>query len=460
MAYRDDAILHHTKFQAVYVLFMLICMLAWRRCGVFFLGHKRMQKVQASEYAALYIFFLWLLIDSTRRAVVRMHQIATLDDETLTLQFALVLSGTNLNVAKVVEEMSLSKLPSLKWASLLSPVPVFLTLVISAWDTWRHVNTMMKHSPKGRKGPMQAHDRAVQIIALPTAFALMSLSAVSRVWDVMCNSFSDDFANLDGWEERREVNFKFYKAHYQIADLYEAWALFQFGKLALEVIERKYRSMAIMEEGEDPLGPDRELQGSLMKLATDMHESVQKLTMQGIWAFVAVCGIESLYGVGTPMLQIFAVQLGMEEHHFVKPVLAAMRSGDTKVHYIFAGMGLVASSAAIGNIIQVERVLHGALEDFKPFWKFWGTKVLVSFAFLQQILVMMPVPPFNDMSETHCRLFYSVALCYECFFVSLLHLHAWRPDEAWYYNDEPFLPLRHMLGVPIGRAMSDHSDDL
>merc|ERR1712048_673188 len=96
--------------------------------------------------------------------------------------------------------------------------------------------------------------------------------------------------------------------------------------------------------------------------------------------------------------------------------------------------GLVASSAAIGNIIQVERVLHHELQEFKPFLKFWGTKILVSFAFIQEILVVLPIPPFSTMSDVHSKLFYSTALCYECFFVSLLHMHAWSPFESWYHE--------------------------
>ncbi|CAK0884020.1 unnamed protein product [Prorocentrum cordatum] len=54
---------------------------------------------------------------------------------------------------------------------------------------------------------------------------------------------------------------------------------------------------------------------------------------------------------------------------------------------------------------------------------------------MQEILVMLPIPPFSGMSDMHSRLFYSTALCYECLLVSLLHLHAWRPDEVWYGDD-------------------------
>ena len=207
--------------------------------------------------------------------------------------------------------------------------------------------------------------------------------------------------------------------------------------------------MTIVEMGEDPFGPERDLQGDLVKLATGMHWSVQKLTMQGIWSFVTVCILESLYGIMNPMIQLLLAHMRLDQHKYIYPVLQAMEHGETKVHYMFIGMGLVASSAAIGNIMQVEKVLHRELEEFRPFWKFWGTKVLVSFAFLQQILVRLPIPPFSTMSEAHAKLFYSTALCYECLLVSLLHLHAWNPHELWYNEDGS--PLRVELVEQLGR---------
>merc|ERR1712100_923583 len=104
------------------------------------------------------------------------------------------------------------------------------TWAICVWDTARHIRVMWWNRGKTYNSK-KWHDRAVQIIALPTAFALMAFSAVARMYDMMCNSFSDDVARLPTWAERKRVASKFYEAHYQIADLYEAWALFHFGKL-------------------------------------------------------------------------------------------------------------------------------------------------------------------------------------------------------------------------------------
>merc|ERR1740121_1496156 len=62
---------------------------------------------------------------------------------------------------------------------------------------------------------------------------------------------------------------------------------------------------------------------------------------------------------------------------------------EAKADCFFYGAGFVASFAAIGNIMQVERGFHGSLEEFRPCMKFWGTKVLVSIAFLQDLFLMM-----------------------------------------------------------------------
>merc|ERR1712039_893075 len=80
-------------------------------------------------------------------------------------------------------------------------------------------------------------------------------------------------------------------------------------------------------------------------------------------------------------------------------------------HFFFQGAGFVASFAAIGNIVEIERGFHNHLSDFKPFMKFWGTKVIVSIAFLQSTALAL-TPPFIDWSDTRKNLFYASLLCF------------------------------------------------
>merc|ERR1719324_220311 len=120
---------------------------------------------------------------------------------------------------------------------------------------------------------------------------------------------------------------------------------------------------------------------------------------------------------------------------FPELIEAASRN-KTKVRFFFLGTGCVASTAAICNILQIERTFHYELLHFKPFWKFWGTKVLVSIAFLQSMLFLLPIPPFRYMSNVQANLTYSTLLCYECLGISLVHLYAWKADEQWYKDDD------------------------
>eukprot|EP00929_Paragymnodinium_shiwhaense_P065186 TRINITY_DN32709_c0_g1_i1.p4 TRINITY_DN32709_c0_g1~~TRINITY_DN32709_c0_g1_i1.p4 ORF type:complete len:126 (+),score=20.45 TRINITY_DN32709_c0_g1_i1:1183-1560(+) len=82
--------------------------------------------------------------------------------------------------------------------------------------------------------------------------------------------------------------------------------------------------------------------------------------------------------------------------------------------------------------MQVETAFHNFLHTFKPFWKFWGTKCLVSMAFLQELIFYMP--PFSDLSKTKQHLMYASLLCHECFLVSLLHCYAWTVKEPWLFD--------------------------
>ena len=88
------------------------------------------------------------------------------------------------------------------------------------------------------------------------------------------------------------------------------------------------------------------------------------------------------------------------------------------------GAGLVASSAAISNVITVEHSLETYLHDFRPSAKFWSAKVLVSIAFLQQtilsILSHFLGAGFTDLQQ---NLLYSSLICYEVLLVSFFHMY-------------------------------------
>ncbi|CAK0827305.1 unnamed protein product [Prorocentrum cordatum] len=175
-----------------------------------------------------------------------------------------------------------------------------------------------------------------------------------------------------------------------------------------------------------------------------MHISVSNLAMLGIWSFVISCACSSCWVLAAVLLEE-AAGAGSELGQMI-------RSGSENVRFFASGMGCVASSVAICNMIKIERTFHIELANFGPFLKFWGTKILVSIAFLQTIVFMIPVPPFKDMTIVQANVTYSTLICYECLVIALLHMHAWKCDEAWYrYSDDQESPGKlpeEGLGLP------------
>jgi hypothetical protein len=242
----------------------------------------------------------------------------------------------------------------------------------------------------------------------------------------MSNFFGEPGEKEESFEDRRGHAMEIYEADYQVADLYEAWALHHFAVMAMQVLSRSFETGGSMLEG-SAAALDRSSPVYLAWAGTlkGLHRSVRNLTMQGIWSFVITCACASIFGLTSPLLEeLFEEQFPVLIH----PV----KNNQSKVRFFFLGTGCVSSTAAICNILQIERTFHYELLHFKPFLKFWGTKVLVSIAFLQSLLFMLPIPPFRDMSNVQANLTYSTLLCYECLGISLLHMYAWTADEEWY----------------------------
>lgn len=322
----------------------------------------------------------------------------------------------------MIEAVSLRQYPLVRWTSILAPLPVLATWVICGWDTWTHARIIWS-----RTGSTEAHDLAIQIIALPMVYSLLSLSAVVRMWKIMSNFFGE--SSEDDWNTRRDRALEIYEADYQVADLYEAWALHHFAVLAMRVLRRAFSNEgAYLERASTGLDTTSPVYAAWAGTLRRLHRSVHGLTMQGIWSFVIVCAVQSIFGLTMPLLEeAFEAQF--------PEFIQSMDRSKVKIRFFFFGMGCVASTAAICNILQIERAFHYELMHFKPFWKFWGTKVLVSIAFLQSLLFMLPIPPFRYMSTVQANLTYSTLLCYECLGISLLHMYAWRASEGW-YNEE------------------------
>lgn len=295
--------------------------------------------------------------------------------------------------------------------SLLSPAALALTFLVTVYNTCRHVRQLARCGGGLNGNP--GVDSTLMIIALPMIACMMAYRSVSRMWMICANSKVgslwgvEDFQGRRTWLARLAVCQSYYTTNYMVSDVYESWALLHFANLALMVIAAERRKRGLAESHR-------------------FYQSLTSLTNQGIYLFNLTCALEAAYYLLTTSAEAF----------FAGPAVLAfvikVHSIREQVEYFFLGMGTIASSAAIGNVVTVEITFEELLEDFRPSAKFWSTKILVSIAFMQSLLLY--VPPLSYLSVTEKDLFYSSALCLECFGVSLLHLVAWVPGESWSPN--------------------------
>mmetsp|Transcript_68649 Transcript_68649/g.147051 ORF Transcript_68649/g.147051 Transcript_68649/m.147051 type:complete len:465 (-) Transcript_68649:39-1433(-) len=310
------------------------------------------------------------------------------------------------------------------------------------------------------------HDRAVQIIALPAVFGVMAVASMVPVYELVtgytdpnmlinplgldarpgvagmtgsmgvvhysnASSFvaSNPLAYTAQFEELKQLAFWRYETCFYVADLFEAWALYQFGILALELIgdsiAKKQKTFSSLAEGEVQVT-------AAMEDLVASHVAMTNLTWLGTSIFVLVCVVQtacSLY-----------------------PYLAGTVEGQAHIMQHFQVAGFVASGAAIYNLLIVERAFHRHLEPASPLLKFLSVKILVSLSFFQRGLILVlqgcerllpevmrdivkRVPLVGDivnLTEVQMHLFYPSLILVECLLASVMHVWAWRSDEAWY----------------------------
>jgi len=345
------------------------------------------------------------------------------------------------------DNASLLGYDGLRLFSFTAPLVAILTWAVSAKHTVEHLRHLafipLVNKPLADQSDEEIasqairdkHDRTIQIIALPLVYGVMSYMSVLRMWEVCGHATAGIVSSgANGtYLERVEVISEMYETNFMVADMYEAWALFQFASLALSVVRAKHeehndwgQATKDLAVGEKFVKRSTKLQkgwNELLTIQKHLEDSLGLMTVQGIYAFILTCFAQSIYYLTLGTIAYLALYPDLTK---------ALNEGATKaaVHYGFLGAGLISSSAAIGNIVVVEQGFHDELHSFKPMAKFWATKVLVSLAFLQSMVLWLP--PFRNWSVIRQNLLYASLLCFECFLVALVHQFAWGPDEGWY----------------------------
>jgi len=394
-SYIDPSLILYAAF---FVLFIMRGVCGWKCCGMRF---------EYTNYCSLLYF---IVIGLCMHAIVRFLFIAFEDHYRSDIFYQ-------------HPDANIDQVHWLRWFIWGCPFALILSIVLCVSQTRSHIEQIFKDKA------VLSHDRAIQIIAIPAVFGTMMLNGIVPVYKLVAS------ADHSHWEVDRPAALQRFDSCFFVADLYEAWALYQFGMLTLEQVNaslhrRNTRNSQSSSSGASALLLNEEL------LMT--HGAVAQLMWMGVFMFIIVCMAQAGYAL---ILQIAG---GDHEDSLVEQ---------------FEIAGLIVSGAAIFNVYVVESTFHKHLENYRPRLKFISVKILVSLAFFQRGTIIAcqtvnswqptaiqgivrRVPAFGDilnMSSVQMALFYPALLIYECLISAMLHSWAWNSDETWYDENEALM---------------------
>jgi len=237
------------------------------------------------------------------------------------------------------------------------------------------------------------------------------------------------------WEERHVFLSQVYDSNFMVGDIYETVALVTFGNVIMTVLEtnlfKHVDEHIAVANAVRCHAPDADLEAFIRRVVCQLSISLKSTTVFGVKLFSYTCFVQGTYQLLVTTMgyygffdQLFGhdlKRLGFFESPRVKNAAAAA----------FTGAGIVASTAAITNIMMIERTYEHVLENFQPNLKFWCTKILVTLSCLQSAFLGV-VPPFTSWSKTRVQLLYASTLTFECFLISIVNIYAWNPNQSWY----------------------------
>jgi len=327
-----------------------------------------------------------------------------------------------------------------------APFAAVITFAMAFIQTGQHVRELRRGSGVSK------HDRTVQIIALPAVFGCMAMNALATSFEaaskfprgaehsslIQASVFSP-FLNTTS-PAREESNQKqFYLAQtetfFHVGDIYEAWALFQFCKMTMEMLKVSLHNISQSKSVED--GERQDLAKGLLKA----HGAFESITWVGVAMFLVVTVAQA----GWSLYLLFFTDTDSNWLGYNSQM------GD------FFAAGLVASMAAIYNVHTVEMEFHDFFEGYGPLLKFLTVKLLLSLAYFQKSAVSVlqavnntlpnlmqgmiaKIPLINDLinfDDNEFYVFYSSLVLYECIVAVLLHYFAWPADESFYSDELP-----------------------
>jgi len=231
-----------------------------------------------------------------------------------------------------------------------------------------------------------------------------------------------------------------------VADLYEAYALYQFSKAVLLIIKRRFDNEArefqeifqsgMAELGQDasalPRGPSgRRLELSLhSNSGADLLNSIQKLSLIGVMVFVFTYFVKSSFVLTVSSLStIFHAESSICDAPKNRALITFCNIGG----YI-DGAALFASTLAITNLIVVEQHMKAVLHVFGAVPKFFAVKLLLSMSYIQEFLVGF----FFQMcsySNAQQALAFGSLTCLEVLPVAFFVFYAWGPKPGDWHDE-------------------------
>eukprot|EP00747_Dinoflagellata_sp_TGD_P162574 gnl/TRDRNA2_/TRDRNA2_180305_c0_seq1.p1 gnl/TRDRNA2_/TRDRNA2_180305_c0~~gnl/TRDRNA2_/TRDRNA2_180305_c0_seq1.p1 ORF type:complete len:432 (+),score=70.96 gnl/TRDRNA2_/TRDRNA2_180305_c0_seq1:90-1385(+) len=330
-----------------------------------------------------------------------------------------------------------------KWLQIvlyIAPIWMILTFGMCFFQTQRHVKEI--HAGHAAL----KHDRAIQVIMLPAVYSVMAMNSLGWLYEL--STLEPKSQDEKVFDHKQHMALARYETSIFVGDLYEAWALYQFGKLTLDLIQASINRQFSSE--------DCELQGPAKEFVLSIT-AVTSLTWLGTWLFLVVACLQAGFS-----LYLWVFTEPEKDWH-------SYHSQMQQFHHA----GLVASLAAVYNCHIVERTFHHLLDGYMPFLKFLSVKLLVSLAFLQREILWLlqglqavlpgpmatftrAVPMFGDIlvfSDVQLNLFWAALLPFQCFIAACIHYWAWPIEEEWY--DETKYPVESLEKAPIAERLDD-----
>mmetsp|Transcript_13030 Transcript_13030/g.30443 ORF Transcript_13030/g.30443 Transcript_13030/m.30443 type:complete len:503 (-) Transcript_13030:113-1621(-) len=294
--------------------------------------------------------------------------------------------------------------PSLRLLVWAAPIFFMMTFALCIMQSRHHLKEIMQ----GRA--IVQHERALNIIALPAVYSVMCFSALARLYTLVTDEVeaAQEGTLQEDFDIMTSLAFARYETCLHIGDLYEAWALYQFGKLTCDLLEADF----LKDAGSDTHSPS----------AAEAVSAVSSVMWVGSWLFIAVCFAQAGW---TLFMWLFHPPGEDKDADSYQEVLK---------QFFFAGM--VASAAAIYNVHVVERTFGQYIPGYAPLMKFLSVKILVFFAFWQgAVLWALNKAGILQFTDVQGRVFQVTLLIAECLLGAIVHWFAWDHREVWYDSD-------------------------